>query len=105
MSAKQCSVSLKSDETDLIGNWIKGETGLVSDAVEARIKELIMHHLEKIAVSPEYGAWKILYRDPSDGRHWELTYPHSEMHGGGPKRLTILSVQSASAKYRLPKSN
>ena len=98
-------MSLRPDETDLIGNWIPGGTSVVGDAVETRIKELIGRYLEKIAVSPEFGAWETLYRDPNDRRYWELTYPHGQMHGGGPKRLTTLSAQEASAKYLLPKSN
>ena len=95
-------MNLKPDETDLIGNWVKGGTGLIGDPVEERIKDLISRILEKVAVSPESGGWESLYRDPSDGRYWELTYPQSEMHGGGPKRLTNLSLSAAVTKYRLP---
>ena len=43
--------------------------------------------------------WETLYRDPRDGRLWELTYPQSEMHGGGPRRLHVLSRDEAAAKY------
>jgi hypothetical protein len=95
------SVSLKPEETELIGSWIKEGSGVVGDPVEVRIGHLIAHHLQKIAISPEFGGWEILYRDPLDGRYWELTYPHSGMHGGGPKRLTNLPEMAATKKYRL----
>jgi hypothetical protein len=100
----KANVSLKPDEIDLIGGWIKDLNRVTGDSVEVRIGQLIAHHLQKIAVSPESGGWEILYHDPIDGRYWELTYPHSEMHGGGPKRLTNLSAIAADAKYRLSDS-
>jgi hypothetical protein len=97
-------VNLKPEETDLIGKWVKQGARVVADPVELRINQLIAHRLEKLAVSSESGGWEILYRDPDDGRYWELTYPHSEMHGGGPKRLTNLPVIAAIAKYRFSSS-
>ena len=62
-----------------------------------RIHELTGGELTRIA-SAENG-WSTLYRDPSDGRHWELTYPLSHMHGGGPPRLAVISLEEARAKY------
>jgi len=38
--------------------------------------------------------WRTLYRDRETGCLWEETYPHSEMHGGGPPRLTELAISS-----------
>jgi len=92
-------MTLKSYETELIGNWINGGAGFVGDAVELRINKLIASDLEKVAVSPETGAWETLYRDPNDRRYWELTYPRSEMLGGGPKRLANISDSAARSKY------
>jgi len=94
-------MSLRPDETDLIGNWIKDGNRVVGDAVETRIDQLIAHDLRRVAASPESGGWDVLYRDLSDGRYWELTYRHGEMQGGGPKRLTLLSQTEATEKYRL----
>ena len=94
-------MGLRPEEADLVGNWIVTGTVVEGDAVEKRISQLIATHLQKIAVSPEAGAWETLYRDPNDGRYWELTYPQSEMHGGGPRRLMHLSASEAAAKYRL----
>ena len=35
------------------------------------------------------GNWAVLYRD-ADGAVWEVTFPQSEMQGGGPRRLRRL---------------
>lgn len=98
------------DESDLLGQWLDIGSRIEGDAVTARIGWLT------ITVSPELGregtaerlerlgaagGWELLYRDPRDGRLWELIYPHSELHGGGPPRLYLLSPAEAQAKYRL----
>jgi hypothetical protein len=41
----------------------------------------------------------VLYRDPQDGRLWELTYPHSDWHGGEPPDLRHISSGEAASKY------
>ena len=41
----------------------------------------------------------MLFVDEADGRYWELTYLHSGMHGGGPKRLSTLSREEAVLRY------
>ena len=58
---------------------------------------LIEYDLEKLASS--HDGWDALYIDPSDGRLWELTYPDSHLHGGGPPALTIMSQRQAAKKY------
>jgi Immunity protein 27 len=70
---------------------------IVADAVCDRIEELIQKHLEKVATT----GWDTLYRDPQDGRHWELLYLHSEMHGGGPPTLVLVEETTAGEKYAL----
>ena len=89
------------DETDLVGKWVSDGDSVVHDPVDTRIIRLIEGPLEKIAVSPEFGAWEVLYRDPRDERYWEVTYPNGGQHGGGPRRLTIIGTKDAKAKYRL----
>lgn len=37
------------------------------------------------------GDWAILYRSRETGDLWDITYPHGEMHGGGPRRLRLLT--------------
>ena len=75
------------------------EGGLQADDTAKRIEWLTTHVLEKVADSPQYGAWKTLFRDSADGRFWERTYPMSEMHGGGPPRLKPILAEQARAKY------
>jgi len=53
--------------------------------------------LEK--VGHDIGGWDKLYRDPATGALWQLTYPHSEMHGGGPRHLAAISIADARGKY------
>jgi hypothetical protein len=89
----------KPNERVLTGRWLLEDGRARGDATCERIAWLIMHHLQKIAVSPESGAWEMLYRAPDDGRYWERTYPQGEMHGGGPPQLKCLTFQEASKKY------
>jgi hypothetical protein len=62
-----------------------------------RIQQLLRSHLKKLAASAD--GWEVLYVDPNDGRHWELTYPQSNQQGGGPRVLTVLPDEVAKAKY------
>lgn len=90
---------LASNETLLTGGWVFENGIMHGDAIEDRIAWLISEKLVLIAHHPEHGAWEALYEDPTDGRYWELTYPQSEMQGGGPKRLQALDRAAASVKY------
>ena len=89
---------LAPQEVDLHGNWlVHADHSVVADLTEQRIEWLTTQMLERIA--NHSSGWEILYRDPRDGRLWELTYPQSEMHGGGPRQLRVISRQDAAAKY------
>ena len=89
---------LEPEEVDLHGNWlVQQDHSVVADVIEQRIDWLTSHKLERIA--NDASGWKVLFRDPRDGRLWELTYPHGEMHGGGPRRLHVISRDKAAAKY------
>jgi len=70
------------------------------DAIRRRLVWLPTHtDLAKVAITES--GWETLYRDPRDLRLWELTYPQSEMHRGGPPmlRCLCLSLEEAKAKY------
>jgi hypothetical protein len=89
---------LATEEVDLRGNWlVQKDRSVVGDATEQRIEWLTTQKLERIA--SDSSGWETLYRDPRDGRLWELTYPQSEMHGGGPRRLHVVSRDEAAGKY------
>ncbi len=47
-------------------------------------------------VRTDQSGWMMLYRDKETGQFWELDYPHSEMHGGGPPRLRELNIVDPS---------
>ncbi|CAH1673588.1 MULTISPECIES: Imm27 family immunity protein [unclassified Chelatococcus] len=68
-------------------------------AIERRISYLTQEYLSKIAVS-ECG-WSLLFRDPSDGRFWELTHPYGELEGGGARRLSVIRSEDAAGRYSL----
>jgi hypothetical protein len=88
---------LQPQETDLVGEWVLSEGRVVGDATNDRIKRLVSECLEELAT--DESGWEILYRDPQDGRLWELTYPLGWLHGGGPLRLSNLAREQAREKY------
>ena len=84
-------------ETELTGTWLSQGGRLVADETCQRISELITSHLEERG--RDSSGWDVLYRDPDDGRLWELTYPQSQLHGGGPPQLRCLTLREAKGKY------
>ncbi len=89
---------LAPDESDLRGDWlVQKDRSVVADATEQRIEWLTKQKLQRIA--RDSSGWETLYRDPRDGRLWELTYPQSEMHGGGSRRLHVVLRDEAAIKY------
>ena len=85
------------NENRLIGKWLMSEGKMVEDEMCQRITKLVNANLVKLGADPS--GWETLYRDPKDGRLWELTYPQSEMHGGGPPELRCLPLEEAMQKY------
>ena len=88
---------LASNEISLLGAWLEKRDRIVADPTCKRIEWLIANHLVQLGTNAS--GWGDLYRDPDDGRLWELTWPQSEMHGGGPPRLTCLELDAARTKY------
>ncbi len=85
-------------ETVLTGRWIpNNQGGSIADETCRRIDRLIHTHLKELG--RDTSGWDVLYRDPDDRRLWELIYPHSELHGGGPPQLRYLTVDEARRKY------
>jgi len=92
-------VTLRADEQRLDGLWELRDGHVVGDAACERIETLITKHLERITT--DASGWDTLYRDPQDGRYWELVYLHSEMHGGGPPSLIQVQKSVIKEKYGL----
>jgi len=86
-------------ETELLGSWINTEGQLTADDAWRRIDYLVTHALIRLA--SDASGWFTLYRDTSDGRYWELSYPHSDEAGGGPPRLAILSGDKITSRYSM----
>jgi Immunity protein 27 len=91
------STSLGPQETRLVGQWVEVQGATQADPVSKRIEALVRDSLVRVSVSS--GGWDTLYRDPSDGRLWELSYPESELHAGGPPSLTVIAEPNAADKY------
>jgi hypothetical protein len=84
------------EETDLIGKSVVVGGQVQADDTWERIERLTSDYLQEVAT--DESGWETLYRDPQDGRYWELTHPQ-DYHGGGPPRLTHISEEVARVKY------
>ncbi len=69
----------------MIAKWEFVGGKLTIDATGEEIERMVEHDLRRVADKDD--GWTILYRNSKDGTHWELSFPHSGMHGGGPKQL------------------
>ena len=90
---------LKTHETRLVGNFRIIGDRVVADEVCERVDQLVDNYLQHIKTHES--GWDTLFKDPNDGRYWELTYLQSEMHGGGPRSLICISAEAAKQKYDL----
>jgi hypothetical protein len=90
-------MKLRPDETELTGEWRMVGREIEKDLTARRIEKLTQTILKRLGTDPS--GWDTLYRDPDDGRLWELTCPDSDSEGGGPPRLAFLEVDAARRKY------
>lgn len=89
---------LVADEGRLEGAWESAPDGARRpDPVWRRIRWLAANALERVATRE--GGWGVLYRDPADGRLWELTFPQGTLLDGGPPRLETISPEDARRRY------
>ena len=84
-------------ESELIAGSEVRDGREVPDDAAMRIRWLTKFHLRKLGSAD--GGWSILYRDPTDGRLWEKTYPESSLHGGGPVVLRVIGHDEAVRHY------
>jgi len=89
---------LKPDETMLQGYWLDLGSSVAPDARWERIIRLTEEYLELLATGGD-GRDK-LYRDPADGRLWELTPVAPEMPAS-PPLLQVIAPERATIKYRI----
>jgi len=83
--------TIKSDETIIDSD----SSNILGRKNAHRIHCLTVNYLENIAKN----GWGALYKDPKDNRFWELTYPKSEMQGGGPPLLKNIDISMVLLKY------
>jgi hypothetical protein len=88
---------IKPSEKILTGRWIVCDGRTTADDVCQRIVALTKSHL--VQVAKDESGWNLLYRDPKDGRLWELSYPQGELHGGGPPQLEHVTKAQAKRKF------
>jgi len=89
---------IQSNETVIDSDWRISSNHLTREdafEVQKRIYVLTTNYLEKLIDK----GWEALYIDHNDNRFWELTYPKSEMQGGGPPLLKNIDKNLAFTKY------
>ena len=72
-------------ENILRGTWIEREGEVTEDETCKMINHLIDQVFSLIEVNTE--DWQAIYQNPHDESLWRLSYPNSELHGGGPPML------------------
>lgn len=80
----------------LIGKWIQHGSEVFADDTCKLIEEMV-ERFNRVA-SRDNG-WIVLFEDPKTVSLWELSYPNSELHGGGPPKLTRISSIEAAELY------
>ena len=88
---------LNPNETSIEGKWNFDGSSMNSDDSCKRIEWLINNKLIEISVNGD--DWETVYQDPEDRRYWLLSYPQSQMHGGGPPYLAVISEKEAQVKF------
>ena len=83
-------LSLRTEETLLQGQIVFQNGQVDFDETAKRIEYLIMSNLKKI--KSDNSGWFILYLDEFDNRYWELSYPKSELQGGGAPKLENVDI-------------
>jgi hypothetical protein len=72
--------------TELNDVWVLHDGKMIAEGDARTIDSL----LEAKLIELRKGNWAILYRHRDTEELWDLVYPQSEMHGGGPRRLRRL---------------
>jgi len=88
---------LSTSETLIEGKWVTSGSEVIKDSSCERIEWLISTILKSI--STDESGWETLFQDPKDKRLWVLFYPQSELHGGGPPSLRLISEKEAKLKF------
>lgn len=88
--------TIKADESEFQGYWLDTGSSVAPDYNWERIRRLTTEYLEELAAI--HNGHEKLYRDPADGRLWELT-PVDPNLPAGPPLLRVISPSQAQAKF------
>ncbi|NVK73288.1 MAG: hypothetical protein HWE24_07400 [Oceanospirillaceae bacterium] len=75
-------------DIEIIGKWTFENGEMIPDDNCRRIEKMLQNELIVLESSKE--GWTKLCED-KNGTLWELTYPESHLHGGGPPKLRRLN--------------
>lgn len=89
-------MKLQPEDTLIQAFWIDLGSSVVPDYSWERIDYLTK---DCLVLLKEHASGDKLYRDPADGRLWELIHPNQHLAGGGPPILKVTSDEQASEKY------
>ena len=91
---------IQPSESIIKGEWKFKNKRVIADKNCQRIEFLIESELDKISI--DNSNWSTLYLDSRNETYWELTYPESEMQGGGPPKLEkITNLDTLREKYKI----
>ena len=90
-------MKINQNEIEIQGSWQLIGSSIKADSISERIELLITQYL--IELAKDESGWYTLFQDPEDNRYWELSYPESELHGGGAPCLKCLLESEAREKY------
>ena len=82
-------MNIKPTENRITGKWEFTNGKMIADENCSRIQLLTKELLKKVGT--DESGWQTLYFNPEDESYWELSYPNSEHHGGGPPELTRIA--------------
>jgi len=97
MEQYAAETNLLPEEYLLQGLWIDTGSRMEKDSTWQRILWLVAEQLESLAESPDGR----LFRDPVDGRLWELLRTRPDLPDGGPPVLRVIAKEKAAGLYRV----
>jgi len=83
---------IPSDRADLADRWVMRGPAVSNEGDADEIDALLSTELIEVAKADD--GWRILYRHRATSALWELSYPNSERHGGGPRRFRELPLRA-----------
>jgi hypothetical protein len=54
-----------------------------------------------IKITTDESGWEVLYKEKPSNKYWVLTYPNSEVHGGGEPLVSPLPNEEVKLKFNV----